>query len=103
METLSNKLTGNDKEMATIPATFFSSVFTKKKMDNMLTAHMSKTRRYLEKLICLKLKKSGLNHSKSPVSDNLHPRILREIKDVQDKPLSILYQRTLSTGMLPHD
>ena len=33
LETLSNKLTGNDKEEADILANFFSSVFTKEDMD----------------------------------------------------------------------
>ena len=48
-------------------------------------------------------KLSILNPNKSPGSDNLHPRILREMKNVLDKPLTMLYQETLITGMIPDD
>ena len=107
LETPSNELTGNDNEKAEILATFFSSVFTKENMENMPTVHMSKTKGYLESYQLeveeVRKKLSRLNPNKSPGSDNLHPRILKEMKDVMDKPLTMLYQRTLSTGMIPHE
>ena len=41
--------------------------------------------------------------SKSPGSDNIHPRILREMSGVLDKPLAILYQNTLAKGKILND
>ena len=35
--------------------------------------------------------------------DGIHPRVLRELAEVLAKPLSILYQRSWSTGEVPED
>ena len=71
-------------------------------MDNMPTVDMSKTIGHLESYELeveeVRKKLSRLNPSKSPGADNLHPRILREMKDVLDKPLAMLYQRSLLKG-----
>ena len=107
LETPSNGLTGNDKDKAEILANFFSSVFTQENMENMPTVTMSKSNGGLESYEIgvedVRKKLSILNPNKSPGSDNLHPRILREMKNVLDKPLTMLYQETLTTGMIPDD
>ena len=48
-------------------------------------------------------KLSKLNWSKSQDSDNIHPRILKEMSGVLDKPLAILYQNTLAKQKIPND
>ena len=107
LETPSNGLTGNDKDKTEILTNFFSSVFTQENMENMPTVTMSKSNGGLESYEIgvedVRKKLSILNPNKSPGSDNLHPRILREMKNVLDKPLTMLYQETLTTGMIPDD
>ena len=107
LETPSNGLTGNDKDKAEILANFFSSVFTQENMENMPTVTMSKSNGGLKSYEIgvedVRKKLSILNPNKSPGSDKLHPRILREMKNVLDKPLTMLYQETLTTGMIPDD
>ena len=48
-------------------------------------------------------KLSALNQSKSPGQDGLHPRVLKELKDVIALPLSIIYNISLNQGKLPMD
>ena len=48
-------------------------------------------------------KLSALNQSKSPGQDGLHPRVLKELKDVIALPLSIIYHISLNQGKLPMD
>ena len=95
LETPSNGLTGNDKDKAEILTNFFSSVFTQENMENMPTVTRSKSNGGLESYKIgvedVRKKLSILNPNKSPGSDNLHPRILREMKNVLDKPLTMLY------------
>ena len=48
-------------------------------------------------------KLKSLNPNKSPGPDRLHPRILKELHSVLDKPLAILYQNTLKQGKIPDE
>ena len=45
----------------------------------------------------------NLNPNKSPGPDKLHSRILNELYSVLDKPLAILFQKTLKKGKLPDE
>ena len=47
-------------------------------------------------------KLKSLNPNKSPGPDRLHQRILKELHSVLDKPLAILYQKTLKQGKIPN-
>ena len=40
---------------------------------------------------------------KSPGYDNIHPRVLKEIKEVILHPLKIIFEKSLSSGILPID
>ena len=40
---------------------------------------------------------------KSPGPDNLHPRMLKESGDIISKPLMIIHQTSVSTGVLPDE
>ncbi|ELU00013.1 hypothetical protein CAPTEDRAFT_40178, partial [Capitella teleta] len=44
---------------------------------------------------------SKLKKTKSPGLDEIHPRILIEIKEIIAKPLSIIYQHSWDQGQLP--
>ncbi|KGL82453.1 RNA-directed DNA polymerase from mobile element jockey, partial [Tinamus guttatus] len=44
-----------------------------------------------------------LDTHKSMGSDGIHPRVLRELAEVLAKPLSIIYQKSWSTGEVPDD
>ena len=44
-----------------------------------------------------------LNPSKSLGPDNIHPRLLKEMSSVIQRPLTILYQNTLKSGEIPEE
>ena len=44
-----------------------------------------------------------LNPDKSPGSDGIHPMLLKECASVLAKPLSLLFQQSFDTGILPGD
>jgi hypothetical protein len=84
----------------------FTSVFTrepegtwelpnKKQPDSQLKYDLSESavRKVLNKLNC----------SKSPGPDGIHPRVLYELRKVLSLPLSIIYQTSVNTGILPDD
>ena len=99
--------TPTNGKKAEILATFFSSVFTKENTEDMPIIKGSKMdeelKHYKIKLEKVMKKLSKLNPSKSPESDNIHPRILKDMSGVLDKSLAILYQNTLAKGKIPND
>ena len=44
-----------------------------------------------------------LNPAKSSGPDNLHSKTLKELANVLDKPLKILFQNTLTKGKIPKE
>src|SRR6056300_297647 len=57
-------------------------------------------REEISEIIVSKLLK-GLNPSKSPGPDKLHPRILKELAETLTKPVTMLFNRSLQSGNLP--
>ena len=51
----------------------------------------------------VRTKLDNLNPSKSPGPDNIHPRHLKEMSSVIQRPLTILYQNTLKCGEIPEE
>ena len=102
-----NKLINDDKEKAEIQANFFSSVFTKENMDNIPTICGSSIEDdltdYEVKVEEVRKKLAALNPNKSPGPDNIHPCVLKEMGEVLDKPLVILYQNSIKMGTIPND
>ena len=46
---------------------------------------------------------SNLNVSKCPGPDKFHPRVLYKLRDIIIKPLAIIFQTSLRSGVLPDD
>ena len=102
-----NKLINDDKEKVEILANFFSSVFTKENMDNKPTICESRIEDdltdYEVKVEEVRKKLVALNLNKSPGPDNIHPCVLKEMSEVLDKPLAILYQNSIKMEKIPND
>ena len=94
-------------DKANLMNAFFSSVFTQEKITNMpafepipyitpleyINITADKVEKKLEKL----------NPSKSPGPDKMHPRVLREMRQVLAEPLAQLFQLSIETESLPID
>ena len=52
-------------------------------------------------IVLKKLKK--INPNKSPGPDILHPRVIYEVKEVIAYPVTLLINKSLSSGQLPED
>jgi len=45
----------------------------------------------------------NLKVDKSPGYDNIHPRALKEMKEVVLHPLKVIFEKSLASGILPLD
>ncbi len=97
-------MTKGEKEKADVLAEFFSSVFTEEPSGPLpqLPHRNIESRFSMEitpEVISKKLR--NLNISKSPGPDGFHPKVLRELSDILNIPLSIIFTKSLNTGKLP--
>ena len=99
--------TNDEKEMATILNKFFASVFTD---EDCLSLQPSQTRRTMKILDDILIVEGDVLHAiekikvnKTPGPDKISPRILKEVKHQISKPLSILFNKSLSVGKVPLD
>ena len=95
----------NDLSIVEIMNDFFSSVFTSEDCDNFPEFEYV-TNCKLSNILCNtkeveKLLKN-LNIYKSPGPDSLPPRILKECASVLSSPLCFFFNKSFSTGKLPH-
>ena len=58
---------------------------------------------YEVKVEKVRKKLAALNLNKSPGPDNIHPCVLKEMSEVLDKPLAVLYQNSIKMGKIPND
>jgi hypothetical protein len=77
---------------------YFSSVYTKEEgtHENIMPPIVITESMVLEKLTKLKTEKS-------PGPDSIHPRVLKELKNELYKPLTILFNNSITAGKLPDD
>ncbi|KAK3097774.1 hypothetical protein FSP39_013056 [Pinctada imbricata] len=102
-ELMEGNIASSDKEKAEVLAKFFSSVFTTEENENYLMVNKSEeqsddskfTREEVNKLL------KELDVTKSPGPDNIHPRVLYELADVIDLPLTIIFNESFKSGLLP--
>ena len=99
-------LTKSDSEKAQVLADYFSSVFTREPEGET----PEKPIRYSKTIelctinpstVASKLKK--LKTFKSPGPDGLHPRVLHELANSISTPLSVIFNTSLTTSVLPTD
>ncbi len=98
--------TTNDTEKAEELSSFFQKVFTKETEDDIpelpeLDIPELDSLQVEEEDVLKHLKSLKIN--KSPGPDDLHPRILSELSKSLARPLTIIYQKSLSAGRLPED
>ena len=106
-----NNTVTNDVEMCKMFNDYFSSVFTDESLHPtlpiiqdlfkddcskmLLDVHVS------EAVVFNRLKKLKLN--KAPGVDNIAPKVLIETAEFISKPLSVIFNKSLSTGVVPND
>ena len=97
----------DDQSKATNLNSFFASVFTKEDLSSVPQLNPLSTHPAMEDLrITEDMVKSKLNNLKitsSPGPDCIHPRVLKEAAEQLARPLSILFNKSISTGCLPDD
>ena len=87
-------------------STFFHSVFTDEPPGNWLLPTRPNTRIEDELVITMESVQnelSTLDINKSQGPDELHPRILYEMKDIIAKPLATIFNASLNEGKVPQD
>ena len=99
-----NKVTDNE-DKAKMLNDFFCSVFTQERMDDIPTCENQDPETFLDNVIFTKeavLKKlKGLNASKSGGPDSLTAGVLKELADVIAEPIAVLFNKSMSEGILP--
>ena len=98
------ELTENSQEKAQVLNEFFGSVFTNEadsefpdcdfEVENLLT-ELTVSEDQMFKVL------SGLNPSKSPGPDLIHPRVLKELAPQLAHPLTMLFTKTIKHGKIP--
>ena len=102
---LKSRLTDNDKEKAEIFSDFYQSVFTIEPEGDIPMLPDREVLRQMPKLIITESKiakvLSKLKPDKSPGPDGLHPRFFKEMAKYMNVPLCIIFNLSLSGGVLP--
>lgn len=109
LKTGDGSLATTDKEKAKILNDFFSGVFTRENPDSV--PEVAKGEKsgcvFLSEILVtpksIEDKLKGLNPNKAQGPDKLPPRVFKELAQVLSQPLSILYNKSLETGIVPSD
>jgi hypothetical protein len=106
LKNTNNDVTTNNLEMANILNDFFASVFTAENVDNMpqkvreTNVEISGVEFTRGKLL---QKLQNLKADSAPGPDNIHPRILKELRFELADPPSKLFTKSMDTGKVPLD
>jgi hypothetical protein len=99
------QLAKTKEEKANLLNDYFASVFTKEPND---TIPEPRDRDFREELITVNFteeevgkKLRSLNPGKSPGPDSMHPRILKETANRISRPLCMIFESSMETGVLP--
>jgi hypothetical protein len=97
-----------DQEMATVMNNYFSSVFTRERLDNIPAVdevqqlpHVLENINFRTQDVQEQLVK--LNIYKSTGPDLLHPRILRVLSEIISLPMAVIMNQSMTTGVVPGD
>jgi ribonuclease P/MRP protein subunit RPP40 len=100
----------DDQDGADLLNKYFSSVFTQEDLTNVPEPKIMFQGRSEQKLTELRvstkevlIKLEKLKVDKSPGGDNIHPKLLFELKLVLAEPIAKLFNKSLSTGEVPTD
>jgi hypothetical protein len=100
----------DDKRSADIFNEYFASVFTVEDKNNIPKPSQVFTGTKEDSLSQIKIdeatvysKLCKININKSPGSDNLHPKLLFELRDQLVGPLTRLFRKSLVTGVVPYE
>ncbi|CAJ0928853.1 unnamed protein product [Ranitomeya imitator] len=96
----------DDEEKANILNTFFSTVFT---VENEMLGEIPRNNEnpilrvtnLTQEEVRNRLNKIKIDKSLGP--DGIHPRVLRELSNVIDKPLFLIFSDSIATGSVPQD
>jgi Reverse transcriptase (RNA-dependent DNA polymerase)/Endonuclease-reverse transcriptase len=98
--------TANDNEMAEILNRAFAAVFTIENGVNIPTKECETDVNLTDICITEKLiieKINGLKKDSAPGPDNIHPMLLKELKNILCKPLAIIFRFSVDNGVVPQD
>jgi hypothetical protein len=104
------KLVDDDKEIANLLNEYFSSVFVEEDVNNIpdpSILYQGNGNDHLDKIqissaaVLNKLNMLNVNKSQGP--DDIHGKLLYELRDKLSVPLTILFSKSLSTGVIPQD
>ena len=95
-----------DNDMANTMNNYFSSVFTIEQLNNVpqlsqYEGNILDTFNFNTEEVQAQLQ--HLNIYKSTGPDMLHPRILRALEDKLARPLTLIFNNSVGTGILPED
>ena len=98
----------NDADMANILNDYFSSVFTIENVQGSLPTPMPQSNGaslpdfFISEKETLSVMNS-MNVNKTPGPDKISPRLLKEASNELSKPLTLLFNKTLQAGKVPHE
>lgn len=99
------RITKDVKEKAEVLQRYFMSVFTKEETNPpripKKTAHIMNDIVISREQVAMKLKE--LNPSKSQGPDHIHPKVLKELYNILDLPLSIIFNSSVQNTEIPKD
>ena len=99
--------TENDQEKAEVLSDYFKDVFINDDGVNMPQVDININHAKLDKIeitreaVLKKLK--ALNVNKTPGSDGIHPRVLKELQDEVQHPLTIIFQKSQKEKRIPKE